>query len=101
VPGEKSMVLTSPDGALVRIAATELNPTASARVQALEGGIDLGTHATLRQLPPLPSGIVCLVGRGARICARFELRRSYTNAEIGDICKSSGAPQMSDTTWRA
>jgi hypothetical protein len=41
VPGEKSIVLTSPDGALVRIADTELSPTASVPVHALKGGIGL------------------------------------------------------------
>jgi len=35
-------VLTSPDGAVVHIAATELNPEAPVRVQTLEGRIDLG-----------------------------------------------------------
>jgi hypothetical protein len=40
-PGEESLVLTSADGALLRIADTELSPTASVPVRAFEGGIGL------------------------------------------------------------
>ena len=76
VPGEESIVLTSPNGALVRIAATELNPTASVRAQDLEGGIDLGDPCH-----PSPAPIIaerhCMLGRARRshLCT-IELRRS-------------------------
>jgi hypothetical protein len=54
-------MLASSDRSLVRTAETELG-AASVSVHALEGGIGLGSRAALRQLPPFPSGIACLVG---------------------------------------
>jgi hypothetical protein len=79
VPGKRALC-TSPDGALVRIAATELNPTASVPVHALGDGIGLGEPCRPSPAPSIAEGIVCLATRGARTCARLN---TFADIDMG------------------
>jgi len=54
VPGEESIVLTWPDGALVRIADAELSLVTSVPIHTLEDGIGLGGA-----VPPFASSHHC------------------------------------------
>jgi hypothetical protein len=81
VPGEESIVLTSPDVAFVRIAATELNPRLRAGPSARR------RHRPGGAVPPFAAPIIaerhCMLGCAQRshLCT-IELGRRYTRADL-------------------
>src|SRR5260221_5499550 len=86
VPAAKSIVLTSPDGALARLAAAELASTAAAPFLALAGGTQAWAAAGL----PLETGLVRMAGEQEDIVlsarergqGREEAMREYLAWEI-------------------